>query len=338
MFPVHKNLNSSQSTLVLLFLMMSFSAFSQLPGEATPTGLGGSNTIYGTVITPGGPPMGTRVNVKLVTELRGDRVAVTNDRGVFAFTQVPSGMYTIVIDKEEHYESFTQYVEVIQLPGSPGGTYPVSIRLKLKPSAMANPAVLDAGFAGVPKEALDLYEKAAAAAKAGDQKTSIGMLERAIELHRDFYVAHNELGTQYLKTGDLIKAEAAFGRALKIQPGAATPRLQRGMILVELKRYEEGEPLLRKSVELDPKSFVAHYYLGMALANLGKFEEAEKELNTALASNTPQMNEGRRVLAIIYASKGKKKEAAKELEEYLMANPKAEDAEKLKEMIKQWKN
>ena len=50
------------------------------------------------------------------------------------------------------------------------------------------------------------------------------------------------------------------------------------------------------------------------------------------------MNEGRRILAIIYASKGKKKEAAKELEQYLKVNPKAEDAEKLKGMIVQWKS
>ena len=317
--------------------VLSITAVSQLPGEGTPTGLGGGNTIYGQVISPGNQPMGRRISVRLVTESRGDRIAVTNERGVFAFTGVPSGVYTIVIEKEEPFEPFSQMVEVVQLAGSPPSTYPLSIRLKLKPSAIGKPSVVNTAFAGVPKEAIEHYEKAALAAKNGKRDESIAQLKSAVAIHADFMVAHNELGIQYMKGGDLVNAEAAFAQVLRIQPEAETPTLNRGMILVELKRYEDAEPLLRKSVKTNPKSALARYFLGTALANLGKFDEAQNELTAALAAGGPEMKEGHRVLAIIYSSKGDKKRAAKELEAYLKLAPDAPDAEILKQMIKQWK-
>jgi regulator of sirC expression with transglutaminase-like and TPR domain len=49
------------------------------------------------------------------------------------------------------------------------------------------------------------------------------------------------------------------------------------------------------------------------------------------------MKEAHRLLAIIYASRGARKQAADELEAYLKLAPNAPDAEKLKDKIRQLK-
>ena len=100
------------------------------PGPSD-TGLGGVNTISGTVLL-GGARLERHVSVRLQTPTRGDRVVVTDDYGNFAFRGLGSGDYTIVIDKEIDFKPFSQVVSIIQPRGFPPQTYPLSVRLELK--------------------------------------------------------------------------------------------------------------------------------------------------------------------------------------------------------------
>ena len=84
----------------------------------------------------------------------------------------------------------------------------------------------------------------------------------------------------------------------------------RGIANVMMKRYGEAVPILRKALKKNNQSAVAHYFLGQALANLGLFDEAEKELLASLALGKEEMKEAHRILAIIYTSRGAKKQAA----------------------------
>jgi tetratricopeptide (TPR) repeat protein len=104
-----------------------------------------------------------------------------------------------------------------------------------------------------------------------------------------------------------------------------------------MKRYGEAIPILRKALKKNDQSAVGHYFLGQALANLGLFEQAEKELLASLELGKEQMKEAHRLLAIIYSSRGAKKQAAEELEAYLKLAPNASDAEQLKETIRKLK-
>ena len=144
------------------------------------------------------------------------------------------------------------------------------------------------------------------------------------------------MGVQYLRLNQLENADEAFQQALKINPDAVGAMINRGIANVMMKRYGEAVPILRKALEKN-ESAVGHYFLGQALANLGLFDDAEKQLLTALKLGPAEMKEAHRVLAIIYASRGAKKQAAIELETYLKLAPNAPDAQKLLEMIKQYK-
>lgn len=307
-----------------------------VPGEATDSGLGGNNNIVGTVYTTGGR-LNRRVTIRLTTMTRGDRVASTDDNGNFAFRGLTSGTYTIIIDKEKEFEPFQQAVDIIQLRGSPPTTITLSVRLDLKSSPIPKPGVLDAAVASLPERGKTLFSKAQELAKANDHAGAIEQLILLTTEFPKFMFGFNELGTQYLQLGNLEKADAAFQEAIKLEPEAFQPEFNHGMTLVMMKRYSEAEPVLRKVKSLNEQSGPAKYFLGTALANLGKFDEAEKELSAALLMGGKEMVEGHRILAIIYNSKGDKKRAAAELEEYLKINPTAADAEQLRKVLDQLK-
>lgn len=305
------------------------------PSESIDTGLGGNNSITGTVLNPSGQRISTRVRIRLSTMTRGNRITMTDDDGNFSFRGLPSGNYTLVIDKEKDFEPFTDSVEIIQLRGSPPQVYNLNIRLKFKGNTDPKPGVLNSELANVPKRARNYYAKAGELARKGDHKAAVAQLQLAISEYPEFMLAFNELGVQYLRLNELEKADESFRAALKIKPEAFAPLVNRGIVLVMTKRYEEAEPLLRNALKIEEKSAAGHYFLGQTLANLGRFEDAEKELAAAVGLGGDEVKEAHRLLAIIYSTRGDKKRAADELEIYLRLFPTTPDAEQLRKVIRQ---
>jgi Flp pilus assembly protein TadD len=325
--------------VIAVFLSLAFAGsvpaqISTISDSESQTGLGGMNSIIGTVFAPSGRPLESRVRIRLSTMTRGDRIFTTNEHGNFAFRGLPTGSYTVSIEKEADYKTYSTSVDVRQFRGGPAQVYTLNIRLEFK-DREAKPGVVNAEFANVPKKALTHYNNAMEEVKKGDRTAAIDELKLAIAEHPKFTAAFNELGVQYLKLARLEDADGAFRSVLELDPESFAALINRGIANVMMKRYGEAVPLLRKALKKDEKSSVGHYFLGQALANLGLFDDAEKELLTSLELGKEQMKEAHRILAIIYTSKGNKKKAAEQLETYLKLAPDTPDAEKLKEMIRQ---
>src|SRR5438034_5252257 len=164
----------------------------------------------------------------------GDRVSSTDDNGNFAFRGVPSGNYTIVIDKEKEFEPFSQAVDIIQLLGSPPQTYSLNIRLTPKANVQPKPGVIDAAIANLPQRARDLFSKAQDLAKAGDHKGAVDQLVFLTAEFPNFMLGFNELGVEYMRLNDLAKADDALQPALKIESEASPSMMNRGMVLLSL--------------------------------------------------------------------------------------------------------
>lgn len=324
---------------VLLSLFLSGSVCAQISAiseSESQTGLGGINSIVGTVFSPAGRPVESRLRIKLSTMTRGDRIFTTNQQGQFAFRGLTPGSYTVTIDREVDYKPVSQTVDIIQLPNARPQTqvFTVNIRLEFKDRTRVEPAVLNAEFANVPKKALTHYNAGIELGKNNNREGAIAELKLAIAEHPTFTQAFNEMGVQYLKLNKLEDADAAFQGALKIDPESFPALINRGIANVMMKRYGESVPLLRKALKSHEQSAVGHYFLGQALANLGLFDDAEKELLTSLNLGKENMKEAHRILAIIYSAKGSKKKAADELDAYLKLAPTTPDAEKLKDQIR----
>jgi len=321
---------------VVLFLVVTVSA-QLIPPASSETGMGGQNSITGMILAPEGHRIERRITIRLQSMARGDRVTVSEDNGNFAFRGLPSGDYILVVDKEKDFEPFSQNVSVIQMRGFPAQTYTVTIRLVPKGSTDAKPGVIDSRIANVPKKARELFAKGMELANNRDYRGAIDQLNLAIAEYPKFMIAYNELGVQYLRLGELDKADAALQEALKLDAEAYEPVMNRGIVLFTMKKYADAEAVLRKALVVQENSPVAHYFLGQTIANLGKFDEAEKELKIAVETGGEQMKEAHRLLAIIYSSRGDKKRAAGELETYLKLAPNTPDAEQLRRVARQFR-
>lgn len=331
-----KSLSLFRWTIFLIAVPVLTSQIEAQLTEGIDTGLGGANVISGTVITTAGR-ITTRVTIRLMTAMRGDRVGVSDELGNFAFRGLPSGTYTIVIDKEKDFEPFTQSVEIIQLRGSPPQTYTLSVRLKPRAGVVQKPSVVDAALSALPERGKTLFQKAKELGGAGDHAGAVEQLSLLTAEFPSFMMGFNELGLEYMRLNQLDKADEAFQVASKLQPDAFQPQLNRGMVLVYMKKYAEAERVLRSAKKLNEQSGPVRYFLGQAVANLGKFDDAEKELTAALSMGGEEMKEAHRTLAIIYNSRGEKKKAIVELEAYLKLNPTAPDAEQLRKIVEQLK-
>jgi len=158
----------------------------------------------------------------------------------------------------------------------------------------------------------------------------------------------SELGAEYLKLKQMDKAAESFEALLKLKPADAAGQLNLGIALynqgvafLAQKNYDEAqkkldaaEAHLREAIKLNTPGYAAHYYLGLLLINFKAFEEAQKEFELAINNGGENLALAHKFLGGAYLSTHKNKEAADELEKYLKLEPKAPDADRIKETIK----
>src|SRR3954464_3114268 len=171
--------------VTLAFVLTAFASVNA-QGVGSTRGLTtgeGSNAIQGRVFFPPGEiSSGKAIKLHLESnETTGTPSAVTDQDGTFRFNGVSPGNYSVVVDGGKEYESTREPINIDI--GSRGRIVQVSIQLRPKVDS-SNPA-----FAGVPRPALEAYQKGAAAAQKGDAKTAVQFLTQAVAAAPDFALA-----------------------------------------------------------------------------------------------------------------------------------------------------
>ena len=111
-------------------------------------------------------------------------------------------------------------------------------------------------------------------------------LDKALSLDDQLGEAYATLGVlERMKNQDMVAAEAAFKRALELNPNYATAHQWYGTNLIRFGRYEEGLAHKRKALELDPLSAIVNTSLGWSLMDFGHFDEALARFKTAIESD-----------------------------------------------------
>ena len=321
---------------VLLLLSLT-SALAQGVGAGRDlSDAGGQHVLSGRIYFPTQPAGDIRVKVKLESTSAPSLSTSSNADGVFRFSGLNTGYYTVTVDAGDQYEIFREQVNIER-----GNTYSprtIQIPVYLRPKGSATgtpPGTTSAALAGVPRPAVELYEKALQSSQKGDAKKAAEQLTKAIEFHPQFALALNELGVQYLKLGQPDKAAEALQSAVKIMPDEFSPRLNYGIALLNQKKFKESEEQLRLALKMNDKAPTAHMYLGIVLMSQQNLDDAEKELLLAVNSKSNEVNMAHRYLGGVYWGKRDYKRAADELETYLKLVPKAPDAERTRATIKE---
>jgi serine/threonine protein kinase/TolB-like protein/Flp pilus assembly protein TadD len=169
-------------------------------------------------------------------------------------------------------------VEQLQLNLSPAEA------TNLKPEKPISSAAYEDYLRGI-----DLYSLS-------DYSGAIAMLEKATALEPNYAPAWAQLGRAYTTNASLRsggrehyeKAQAAFEKAIALNPALAEPRIYLGNLLTDTGRVEQAVPLLRSVLKDNPNNAEAHWELGYAYRFAGMLKESVAECEKA-RQNNPQV-------------------------------------------------
>jgi tetratricopeptide (TPR) repeat protein len=174
------------------------------------------------------------------------------------------------------------------------------LELNLSPSEAAqlkldepdNPLAYEYYLHGV-----DLYSRS-------DFPLAIRMLEKSSELDPTFALTWAYLGRSYNASGSFQlegrdyyrKAQAAFDRALALQPAQIETRIYLANFLTDTGKVEQAVPLLRESLKTNPHGAELHWELGYAYRFAGMLKESvaeceqARQLDPAVKINSSALN------------------------------------------------
>ncbi|MFC1573093.1 protein kinase [Candidatus Eisenbacteria bacterium] len=137
---------------------------------------------------------------------------------------------------------------------------------------------------------------------------------RAIELNPGSAWAHVWLSLHWRTRGRMDAALAEIQLARELDPLSGLVNSHLGMILIALKRCEEGITVMESCLEMDPYAVIIRMWLGSAYMSHGMFDQAIAELEES--RRLAESDEfGLTILGRAYAFAGRRAEAERALEE-----------------------
>lgn len=342
------NCNWSLSALLTLIIILGSGAVSYAQGlnGVNTTGTSGNEEIQGRIYFPRGHASAMRPVIKLQGDSSTELTAVTNVDGTFRFTHLRPDFYRIKVIGGSEYEDAFETVTIgsagpVPAQGTPSEyavpfVYQVQIYLQPKKglAAASNSDTRNSTLANVTKPARDLFNQGLEAARLGDNRKSIEWFRQAISKAPDFALAYNEMGVEYLKLGQPDKAAEAFKKALELAPEDFVARLNYGIALLNLNKFAEAEKQLQQASQKNPSAATSHYYLALALMKQQKLPAAEAEFKLSIKNSNDQIASAHKYLGGIYWHNRQFSLAADELTRYVALDPKAPDAAKIRDTIK----
>ena len=150
---------------------------------------------------------------------------------------------------------------------------------QMTPDAAVNPVAYEYYLRGV-----DLYSR-------GDFLPAIKMLEASTQIDPNYALTWAHLGRAYNADASFqlggrdryVKAQAAFERALSLQPRQIEAQIYMANLLTDTGRVEKAVPLLRDAVRTNPNHADVHWELGYAYRFAGMLEQSLAECERARA-------------------------------------------------------
>jgi tetratricopeptide (TPR) repeat protein len=302
-----------------------------------------NNTIRGKVRAPDGSTLNNAI-----VELRqggGGIISqtVTRNDGDFAFSGLISSEYEIFVNLAG-YEPATQRV---RFNHSPRDNFQevlyveVTLRPKVEP-ALAPPGVRF--VQDVPGPAREAFQKGLARLREGRSEEGIALLKKAITLFTDYFDAHFELAAEFYRMGRYQEAIESLERARQINDRQGGVYYLFGLIMVKQRKFAVAEYAFRQAIKLSPGNAPSHFYRGLALIELAARaadqKQRDEDLAEAAASVDRAWDLSRGKLSTVYLlrariceQRGQREAAARQLENYLKAEPDAKEADAIRQAI-----
>jgi Flp pilus assembly protein TadD len=159
----------------------------------------------------------------------------------------------------------------------------------------------------------------------GYWKDSETLFRHALDVTRDNWLAHNNLGIVLMRSGRMPEAIEHLEQALQINPDLAEVHYNLGNALVQAGKIKDAIWHYEQALRLEPDYAEAHNNLGIALTRSGRIPEAIEHLEQALRIK-PGFAEVHFNLGIALGQAGRIPEAIEHLEQALRINPDSAEA------------
>jgi Tfp pilus assembly protein PilF len=301
-----------------------------LPAAAQSTG-----QVKGKVVDGAGQNIeGAQIVIEFTDGVTRRHETKTNRRGEFIQIGLQPGNYRVTAEKDGLAQSFDVRVRLAQM---------AEVNFVLAPGTAAPSAAAAAEDAKRAEALKKTFEEGAAASDAERYDEAIAKFNEVIAAVPRCAECHANIGSVHARQRQWEQAEAAYKRALEINPdlidaynGLATIYNAQGM-------FDEAamgtEASTRASAFPGGGSADMLYNQGVIFWNSNRFPEALEQFERAIQAN-PSYAAAHFMLGRAYLNAGKLDEALKAFESYLELEPKGRDADeasKMVEMLRQMK-
>ncbi len=142
----------------------------------------------------------------------------------------------------------------------------------------------------------------------------------AISLNPNLDIVHTSLGDLYFSTGRHTDAEAAYQRALEIEPPSVDALRGLGLTYQRLNRLDEAEASMQMAVDIHPGAAAAYNSFGVFLFQTGRYADAAIQYEYAVALE-PENSAYRTNLASAYMLQGNFTSAASNFQRAIDIRP-----------------
>ncbi|MGH9836535.1 MAG: tetratricopeptide repeat protein, partial [Blastocatellia bacterium] len=211
-----------------------------------------NSLIEGRVLLPSG--QSANFNIKIIlSDLKSNLATLyTNKHAEFRFPNLSEGVYYVqAVGDEKVYEPVTATVRLAR-----SQVFQLSITLRAKVefvSRKSGTQIISAAEFNqtVPAAARKKYGQGVKLVGKGDAEQAIDHFQQAIAIYPDYVAAHNDLGAQYLKLKQFVRAAEHFRLALEQNPKYFNALFNLALVRMEERDYAGAIAQLNQAIEID---------------------------------------------------------------------------------------
>jgi len=310
--------------IIVLAILTSFLALAGFSQQDM-----GKGRISGTVADEnGGPVEGALI---VAQSMRSDTKLETRSdaKGKFAIAGLGSGSWRVIASKDG-YGNASMEMNIRQLGTNP----PIAFTLK---------KVSDAAAAASNKEALAMLDQGNALLTQENYDQALQVFTEFQGKYPEIYQVHLNIGTCYLRKGELEKAEAEFKLVLDKtlethgdlkKDAEVSLRASTGLGDVALRRgdFEAAQKYFAQALDISPQDEAAAYNVGEMLFSNQKIDEAIRYLELAVQIKKdwpkPYLK-----LGYVYLNKGDFTKSLENFNTFIQLDPNNPEVAQVKNMI-----